>query len=281
MAALSIFDKAWFRMGVAVLTGFIFLFAAFTKLGHPDAFIQALQHYPFVVRGSEAYLTYGLALIEMVVGCGLFLGPFFSFFRKVALALLMVFILSLVSTLFGQIRIECGCFGPLFSPQPELMVVQDAVLFFLLMMIGNKPVRQHPTYVQLITGLVFFAVLVGVGRVSPSLDPLFVKLRPGYEMKSLPSLDHEAGNNGKTRLVVISDRELPRQDMQTLALAFPDYEPVLVTVGDSPIQVGPEWTVIKAKPNLIPFLTRHLPTVFMVEEDKVHAVWYGKLPTYD
>lgn len=94
------------RLGV----GAVFLYAAWDKILHPDAFAQAIHHYrlvPGVLLHPWAHL---LPVLEIVVGAALVLGLLRRGAALLAAGLTVVFMVAIASALLRGLDISCGCF---------------------------------------------------------------------------------------------------------------------------------------------------------------------------
>lgn len=274
-------DHPLLRRLLTLPVGLVFAFTGLVKLLHPPAFANQVERFATTPDGAGIPLAYLLGIVELALASGLISGAFFPWFRRLGMALLLLFMALLLASMFSTVQVECPCYGPLLQLNPALMMLHDSLLFLMLLLAGAKPLPQdRPKLAFTATALVLL-VLTLWGRSSALFDPLVLRLRPGYAMPSLPSIHERSANKGAKRLVVVAATTPDRQHMQDLALAFPTYEPVMLRMPEGDAQAGPEWLMMPLKPSLATHLVRHLPSAFLVEKDQVRSVWYGRLPGGD
>jgi uncharacterized membrane protein YphA (DoxX/SURF4 family) len=269
------------RRVLTLPVGLVFAFTGLVKLLHPSAFANQVERFATTPAGAGIPLAYLLGIVELALAAGLISGAFFPWVRRLGMALLLLFMALLLASMFSTVQVECPCYGPLLQLNPAMMILHDSLLFLMLLMAGPKNLPQNKPKLALAAVSLPLIVLVLWGRSSALFDPLVLRLRPGYAMPSLPSLHERSTNKDAKRLVVVAATTPDRQQMQNLALAYPTYEPILLRMPEGDAQAGPEWLVMPLKPSLATHLVRHLPSAFLVEEDQVRSVWYGRLPDGD
>ena len=96
-----------------VALGFVFVYAAYTKLQLPwISFAATIQSYKLLPEDAVIFLAKTLPWFELVLGVVLLLGVQVRWVAALASLLLLVFYAVLVRSYALGMTIECGCFGP-------------------------------------------------------------------------------------------------------------------------------------------------------------------------
>jgi uncharacterized membrane protein YphA (DoxX/SURF4 family) len=96
-----------------VALGFVFVYAAYTKLQLPwISFAATIQSYKLLPEDAVIFLAKTLPWFEMVLGVLLLIGVQLRWVAAVASLLLLVFFGVLVRSFALGMQIDCGCFGP-------------------------------------------------------------------------------------------------------------------------------------------------------------------------
>lgn len=190
-----------------ILVGVLFIFSGLVKAIDPHGLAYKMQEF-FEVWKSSNFLPstmsflYDLALpfsivmitLEIVVGVGLLLGKWKSFFTWLLLLLILFFaFLTGYAALSGKIS-TCGCFGDCIPLTSMESFIKDIVLLILILIIffGRKYI--HPVFSVPINIIILFASFLGV---------LFIQW---YVMRHLPLVDclpFKVGNN------ILEERKIP------------------------------------------------------------------------
>jgi uncharacterized membrane protein YphA (DoxX/SURF4 family) len=93
-----------------VTLGVVFIVASLDKIAHPEAFAAGIANYHMVPLGLINLMAICLPWIEVVCGLLLVLGLWTRANLLVVNALLVVFIVAIVSALRRGLDISCGCF---------------------------------------------------------------------------------------------------------------------------------------------------------------------------
>lgn len=120
---------SWLVLACRLAVGGVFLYAAWDKLLHPQAFAQAIHFYrlvPIPLLHSWAHL---LPVLELVLGLALVLGVLRRGAALLAGLLTIVFMVAITAALARGLDISCGCFHTDGGHGVGLeLLVRDAIL---------------------------------------------------------------------------------------------------------------------------------------------------------
>jgi protein-disulfide isomerase len=89
----------------------VWIYAALTKLGDPDAAVRAVRAYEAVPEGLVELVAWGLPFVELALAVLLLGGVAPRAAAWVSLGVLAVFIVGIASVWARGLKIDCGCFG--------------------------------------------------------------------------------------------------------------------------------------------------------------------------
>jgi uncharacterized membrane protein YphA (DoxX/SURF4 family) len=99
------------RLG-RILLGGIFIYAAYTKLRQPwELFALSIDSYRLLPSWAVIGVARTLPLLELLIGILLVLGFWKRTVAASATILLAGFLAIMVRAYFGELNIDCGCFG--------------------------------------------------------------------------------------------------------------------------------------------------------------------------
>jgi uncharacterized membrane protein YphA (DoxX/SURF4 family) len=104
------FFPAWFYWLLKIGLGGIFLWSGIGKLINPLAFALLIEAYGIIPEAAVMPIAYGLPIIEVAAGLGLWFDLKGSLMTITALLLFFMAILGY--GVFLGLDIDCGCFGP-------------------------------------------------------------------------------------------------------------------------------------------------------------------------
>lgn len=107
----KIFNNKYYLLAVRILLAFIFIYAGAEKISDPEAFAQSISNYRLSPTALINFFAIILPWIEIVCGILLLLGIAVKDNAKIITAMLIVFTIAIVISLFRGLDIECGCFG--------------------------------------------------------------------------------------------------------------------------------------------------------------------------
>jgi hypothetical protein len=182
----------------ALVLGAVFLFSAGTKILAPRAFLSSLDAYGVLGSSWLLPLGTGVVALELALGAMLVLGLGRRLAARVALPLVLIFVVMIVYALRNGLQ-DCGCFGEVLKIPPAVELVVDLVLLALtgvvlawgenLVPAGHWLTRITGWGVFLL-GAVFFLsqspVLPATGRLEVSDDQLalFSQAQPPLDISS-------------------------------------------------------------------------------------------------
>lgn len=94
-----------------IVSGGLFLFAAYVKLTDVQAFALSIRSFDFLPDHLVLITAYVVPWMELLVGLGLVLGLWTRSMALVYSGLLISFIGLVAYTLSRGMQVECGCFG--------------------------------------------------------------------------------------------------------------------------------------------------------------------------
>jgi len=94
-----------------ILLGAIFLYAAYDKILHPEAFSAIVQNYRILAPQLSNLAAIFLPWLEAVCGLALVAGILPRGAAAIATALMLVFIGALGFNLMRGLDVQCGCFS--------------------------------------------------------------------------------------------------------------------------------------------------------------------------
>ncbi len=124
--------KKWVWLLIRLTLGSIFLLSGLMKLYNVAGFQTALMNYKYIPSIFIPLITYGVPLIEIILGNLLFAGLFLKWTTRFVVILLLLFTgIVLIQYLSGNI-ILCNCFGPLLKAKTDLAgIVRNSFLLLL------------------------------------------------------------------------------------------------------------------------------------------------------
>ena len=103
--------KGTLVLACRLFVGGIFIYASLDKLGHPQAFAEAISHYRIVPYPLLHLCAHLLPLVEILVGTALVLGIGRRGAALLAGLMTVIFMVAITSALIRNLDISCGCFN--------------------------------------------------------------------------------------------------------------------------------------------------------------------------
>jgi protein-disulfide isomerase len=103
--------RPWLGTIARLVLGGVWIWAAWSKLGNPRGFVQAVRAYDATPEWLSKAIGYGLPVLELCIGVLLVLGLVTRVAAIVSSVLLAVFLIGIIQAAARGIKLECGCFG--------------------------------------------------------------------------------------------------------------------------------------------------------------------------
>ena len=107
----NILSHKYFLLTIRIIVGFVFIFAAISKVSEPEEFARAISNYKLLPIFSINILAIVLPWIELCAGILLVFGISVKENSAILSGLLLVFIIAIAISLARGLNIDCGCFG--------------------------------------------------------------------------------------------------------------------------------------------------------------------------
>ncbi|MCU0365379.1 MAG: DoxX family membrane protein [Ignavibacteriaceae bacterium] len=107
----KILNNSILLLAIRIFFGFIFIFAAITKIADPGGFSQSIYNYKLMPDFIINFLAIAFPWIELVAGILLVFGISVKENSAILSGLLVIFIFAIAISLFRGLNIDCGCFG--------------------------------------------------------------------------------------------------------------------------------------------------------------------------
>ena len=101
----------WLSTVLRVVLAGVWVWAAVSKMGDPAASVRAVRAYRLLPEWLAKGVGYGLPFLELGLAVLLLVGLATRAAAAVSAALLVVFLVGIVSAAARDLQIECGCFG--------------------------------------------------------------------------------------------------------------------------------------------------------------------------
>lgn len=134
----KIFNNNILLLNIRLFLGFIFIFAAVTKVADAVGFSQSIYNYKLMPDFLINVLAIVFPWIELVAGILLVFGISVKENSAILTGLLVVFIIAIVISLARGLDINCGCFGTVEGSKVGLMKILENVGLVLLGLILIK-----------------------------------------------------------------------------------------------------------------------------------------------
>ena len=112
--------------------GFIFVYAAVTKISDPESFSQSVYNYKLLPLFLVNILAVLFPWIELVAGILLIFGISVKENSAILSVLLVIFIAAIVISLFRGLDIDCGCFGTVDGAKVGIVNILENIGLLLL-----------------------------------------------------------------------------------------------------------------------------------------------------
>ena len=133
---MNILKNEWIGLIARVIVGGFFVYAAFDKIIHPEAFAKIVHNYRILPGSLINILALILPWLELLCGMALILGTRVTASSALISGMLVVFMVAVTAAIARDIKIDCGCFST--SPDGARKVgmpllIQDTALLLLVL----------------------------------------------------------------------------------------------------------------------------------------------------
>ena len=134
----KIFNNKILLLTIRMFLGFIFIFAAITKVTDLEGFSQAIYNYKLIPDFLINFLAIIIPWIELVAGILLAFGISVKENSVIFSGLLVLFIVAIGISLARGLNIDCGCFGTIDGSKIGLLKILENIGLLLLSLILIK-----------------------------------------------------------------------------------------------------------------------------------------------
>jgi len=107
----KLLNHRFLLLTIRVFFGFVFIFAAITKVTDPEGFSLSIYNYKLMPDFLINFLAIVFPWIELVAGILLIFGMSVKENSAILSGLLVIFIVAIAISLARGLNIDCGCFG--------------------------------------------------------------------------------------------------------------------------------------------------------------------------
>ena len=136
------FNNKYLLTIIRLFLGFIFVYAAITKISDAEEFSLAIYNYKLLPLAFVNILAIILPWIELCAGILLIFGISVKENSAIIFGLLIIFIIAVTISLFRGLDISCGCFGTVEGSKVGLLKILEniglLVLSILLLKFDSK-----------------------------------------------------------------------------------------------------------------------------------------------
>lgn len=128
----KIIENKYITLIAQVLLGIVFLLSGLEKIADPAAFSDSVANYRVLPDFAVNITALTLPFVELTTGLLLLIGIRMRENAAVIGALLIVFEVLILSAIFRNLDIECGCFGTLDAQKVGLRKILENIGLILL-----------------------------------------------------------------------------------------------------------------------------------------------------
>jgi putative oxidoreductase len=128
----KILNNKYLLLIIRLVLGFIFIYAAVTKISDPEGFSQAIYNYKLLPLFLVNIFAILLPWIELSAGVLLIFGISVKENSAIISGLLIVFIIAVLISLFRGLDINCGCFGTVNGSKVGLQKILENIGLLVL-----------------------------------------------------------------------------------------------------------------------------------------------------
>lgn len=129
---MKVISNKYLLLIFRLFLGFIFVYAAVTKISDPESFSQSVYNYKLLPLFLVNILAVLFPWIELVAGILLIFGISVKENSAILSVLLVIFIAAIVISLFRGLDIDCGCFGTVDGAKVGIVKILENIGLLLL-----------------------------------------------------------------------------------------------------------------------------------------------------
>jgi len=133
-----ILNNKYLLLAVRLFFGFVFIYAAVSKVADAESFSKAVYNYKLMPDLTINFLALVIPWIELVAGVLLLFGVSVKENSAILSGLLVVFIIAIGISLVRGLNIECGCFGTASGSKVGIQKILENVGLLVLGLILIK-----------------------------------------------------------------------------------------------------------------------------------------------
>lgn len=143
---MKVLNNKYLLLIFRLFLGFIFIFAAVTKIADPEAFSQSIYNYKLLPLSLVNIFAILFPWIEIVAGILLIFGVSVKENSAIISGLLLIFIIAITISLFRGLDIDCGCFGTVDGAKVGILKILENIG---LLLIGIFLIKFDSNYLSL------------------------------------------------------------------------------------------------------------------------------------
>ena len=134
----KILNNKYLFLSIRIILGFVFVFAAITKVTDPIGFSQSIYNYKLMPDFTINFLAIAFPWIELVAGILLIFGIAVKENSAILSSLLFVFIIAIIISIARGLNIDCGCFGTVEGSKVGLLKILENTVLLIVGLILMK-----------------------------------------------------------------------------------------------------------------------------------------------
>jgi putative oxidoreductase len=119
-----------------ILVGGLFIYAGVLKVADPIEFARNISNYRLVPHVIAFFTALVLPWIEILAGALLVSGVFRRTNALLIASMLVFFIVLVALTMVRGIDVDCGCFGTFSRKADWSLILEDAVMLFMVLQVA-------------------------------------------------------------------------------------------------------------------------------------------------
>lgn len=134
----KLLNNKYFLLAIRIILGFVFIFAAISKVTEPEGFARAITNYKLLPLLLINILAIVLPWVELCAGILLVFGVSVKENSLILSGLLFIFIIAIVISLARGLNIDCGCFGTVAGTKIGILKILENIGLLILGLILFK-----------------------------------------------------------------------------------------------------------------------------------------------